>query len=102
MDTIEKAKDHAAVIQIVNAYIPMFDVEFIEKASDELKASADQYDTMSVLNRMWTPTGSELLRKQASALKHLAAYIRDNMAIDDLRKSQNQQLDIMKKFFDTP
>ncbi len=100
--TTEKSKEQAAIMQMINAYIPMIDVEYIEEAATQTQRQADSYDTMAVLNRMWTPTGADLLRKQASALRNLAAYIKDNMAIDDLRKSQNQQLDIMKQFFVTP
>lgn len=100
--TTEKSKDQAAIIQLINAYIPMIDVEYIEEAAKQTQRQADSYDTMAVLNRMWTPAGADLLRTQASALKHLAAYVRDNMAIDNLRNSQNQQLDIMKQFFVTP
>ncbi len=100
--TTEKSRDQASIIMLMNAYLPMLDVEYLEEAARQTQEQADRYDTMAVLNRMWTPTGADLLRKQACALKNLAAYVRANIAIDELRNSQNQQLDIMKQFFVTP
>ena len=101
--TLDKAQEHALLIQITNQWIFQMDEAFLLDAAKQLREKADRYDTASVLVRSWNQHHSQTIYAEADALEHLAKYIQANKKVTELRKKEgdlNTRADELSKMFE--
>lgn len=67
--------------------VQAIDFEYMAEAAKSLRADANRYDSMAVLNRNWTSNGGKLMEKQAEALESLFRYVECLKEIQEIKDS---------------
>lgn len=82
---VEKSKQQALYIQMINSVVPKLDIEFLRNAGTDMKNVASRQEAMAVINPSHPQIKNDLLRQQGVSLHHLCAYVESLIKIDELK-----------------
>ena len=102
MTTETKSIELAEQINSIKLLLYGVDIDYAKECVTEMKSQASWEDSAAVLNPMYNPEKSNLIRKQADMLNHLVQFLEAGKEVDEMKKSVNKyaqhQQNIMKMF----
>lgn len=98
----EKAQELANIINMIKMPLLNVDLSYAKQAAIDMHNRASFLDSAAVLNPLYNPLKSDIMRRQAKSLTLLIGFIEELHEIqkmkDQLTQEQAAQQDVMKLF----